>query len=591
LQYGNDISFTTFNRYDRQLGFSRFDVDGLVGQDQAGTLNAFLFSDRGIYRPGEEIRLASIVREAHWRSILVGVPVELVVTDPRGLEIHSQKLRLSGDGFQEFQYQTRADSLTGAYGIALYTIKDENRDNRLGSTEVQVEEFLPDRMRLRVSFSKPDTRGWVSPENLKTRVDLAYLFGAPAANHRVSATIRLTPGQFYFPGYTDYTFFDPAQAERGYEEPLESIVTDENGHGEFDAGVDRFGRATYSVLFTARGFEADGGRSVYAAERILVSPLQHLVGYKADGSLTYIPQYSRRILRFIAIDPELNLTAVSNLKYRIIEQSYHSDLVRAQDNTYRYQSVLREQEVDQGNFQIQSNGQAFVLNTSRPGDFELRLYNAEGDLLSKVFYRVAGAGNLTLSRDRDAEMEVVLNKRDYAPGETILLNVRAPYTGAGLITIERDKVYTHKWFLARTQSSVQSIQVPAGVEGNAYVSVTFIRSPDSPEIFSSPLSYNTQPFSISRAGRENQITLSVPEKMEPGQRIPIRFRTSRAGRIVVYAVDEGILQVGRYTTPDPLAYFFRKRALSVTTSQIVDLILPEYSVVRQVAAPGGGSDI
>ncbi|MDP0959134.1 hypothetical protein Q6334_28885, partial [Klebsiella pneumoniae] len=83
-----------------------------------------------------------------------------------------------------------------------------------------------------------------------------------------------------------------------------------------------------------------------------------------------------------------------------------------------------------------------ALNTGTPGDFTLQLKDANGNLLNQIDYSVAGRGNTSRSLERNAELQLRLDKRSYATGDEIAISIRAPYTGAGLITIERDKVYT-----------------------------------------------------------------------------------------------------------------------------------------------------
>ena len=117
-------------------------------------------------------------------------------------------------------------------------------------------------------------------------------------------------------------------------------------------------------------------------------------------------------------------------------------------------------------------------------------------------YSVAGQANLSRSLERNTELQVQLDKPAYAAGDTIAVAIRAPYVGAGLITIERDKVYHHQWFKTTTTSSVQRITVPAGFEGNGYVSVQFLRDPASDEIFMSPLAYGVAPFGADLGGAD-----------------------------------------------------------------------------------------
>jgi uncharacterized protein YfaS (alpha-2-macroglobulin family) len=232
---------------------------------------------------------------------------------------------------------------------------------------------------------------------------------------------------------------------------------------------------------------------------------------------------------------------------------------------------------------------ARALPTGTPGEFALLVRDARGRELNRIGYSVAGAGNVARRMDRNAELELKLARADYAPGEEIEVSIRAPFTGAGLITIERERVHAHRWFRADTTSSVQRIRLPEGFEGNGYVSVAFLRDPNSAEVFTSPLSWGVVPFSVDLARRKVEVTLDAPARLRPGETLALTYRASRASRIVVFGVDEGILQVAGWRNPDPLGFFFEKRALEVDTRQILDLMLPEFRALMQSAA-GGDAD-
>jgi len=142
---------------------------------------------------------------------------------------------------------------------------------------------------------------------------------------------------------------------------------------------------------------------------------------------------------------------------------------------------------------------------------------------------VAGRGNTSRSLERNAELQLRLDKRSYATGDEIAISVRAPYTGAGLITIERDKVYTQQWFKADSTNSVQHIRVPAGLEGNAYVNVQFVRDIGSSEVYMSPLSYGVVPFSINLDARRMPLKVDGPAQIEPGQTLDIKVNAEPPG--------------------------------------------------------------
>jgi len=591
VQKDGDLAFLPYERYDRRLNLSRFDVGGLADDADAESLQAFLFSDRGIYRPGEEVRLGLVVKPLDWRPLPEGLPLELAVTDPRGVEIRREPVAIPAAGLRDWRFTTLEASPTGIYTVQLWIVRDGERRGLLGQTSVRVEEFQPDRMTIDAKLSAPPSPGWISPQDLSARVSLRNLFGTPAVGNPVKATLRLSPAFPSFAGWEGWSFYDPLAAKQSYDETLAETKTDAQGEATFALGLERFERATYRLRFLAEGFEADGGRSVAMDAGAIVSPLPWLLAWKPDGDLGFVRKGAARSVTLAAVGPDLKALDVAGASAELVEVRFVSVLQRQPNGLLAYQSVRKEESRRKTPIDLAAPGSALALPTDAVGSFVFVLRDAEGTERNRVPFEVVGEGNVAAKLDRNAELELALSKRDYAPGEEIELEIRAPYAGAGLITIERDRVYAAQWFRADTTASVQRIRLPETVEGNAYVVVSFVRSLDSREIFLSPLSSGAAPFSVSRARHAQPLRLDVPEKVEPGSTLRIGYTVERPTKLVLLAVDEGILQVARWRTPDPLGHFFRKRALGVTTSQILDLVLPELSVLRGSSAPGGDEDL
>ena len=288
---------------------------------------------------------------------------------------------------------------------------------------------------------------------------------------------------------------------------------------------------------------------------------------------------------------DLAPAAVDDLEAVLIERRYVSALVRRPNGTYGYRTVVKEEELERTSFALSASSTDYALPTARPGRFALELTDPEGVAASRVEFAVAGTGNIAGNLERDAELDLKLDRRAYAPGDEIELEITAPYAGAGLVTIERERVHAFAWIQSDTNTTVARIRVPDGLEGNAYVNVAFVRDIESEEIFVSPLSYAVRPFAIDRAARRLDIEIDAPERVRPGASLTLGYSTPERSRLVLFAVDEGILQVAKYDTPDPLGRFLPKKALQVDTHQMVDLILPDYDVVRRAAAAPGGGDL
>src|SRR5438034_523235 len=587
---GDDIAFMPFAREDRVLNFSRFEIEGAENIAPEG-LDAFVFTERGVYRPGDEIHIGLVVKQRSWGGNLKGLPVETEVLDARDLRVQTKKLTLPETGFTELSYQTANESPTGLYTFNVYLIKDNRRSSLLGSATAQVKEFLPDRMKIETRLSKGAPRGWIRPKEMQGFVALANLYGTPATDRRVTGKVELTPSAFSFPEFRDFTFFDPLFDENKNQQEqtvdLGEQKTDGEGHAAFDLQLERFADATYAMRFIAEGFEGEGGRSVMGDVGALVSALPYVIGYKADGDLRYIDMNKPRAIDLVAVDPQLNRIAVENVTANIIAQEYVSVLKKQENGNYVYESVLKERPAKSEKISVAASGNHYALPTDGPGNYVLELRDDQNRTLSKLRFSVVGHAAVAATLQKNAELEIKLDRKEYSAGDEIAVSVTAPYSGYGLITIEREKVYGYSWFQTNTASSIQHIRLPQGFEGSGYVNVAFVRALDSKEIFVSPLRYGVVPFTANIEKRRLKVDLQTAAKAKPGEPLHISYKTDRPSKIVIFAVDQGILQVTSYKTPDPLAYLFRKCALGVETAQIVDLIIPEFSLLRSLSAFGG----
>ena len=594
-----DTSFIPFDRYSRQLDYSKFNTSGQYqSPDDARSLSAYMFSDRGIYRPGEQVKLAAIIRHGDISAADGGLPLKVQVHGPRGNTFWQQNFSLSGRGMHSFELDTQAHSDTGNYHASVSLLDSKgNTQRHLGSVSFNVEEFQPDTMKISSGFVQGDAavnaKGWLHPADLSVQLQLDNLFGTPAQQRRVAARLELIPRSFSFSEFPDYQVLSPQQdnikAER-VQQSLEEQQTDADGKAAFALGLEQYSGGTYQLIVTTEGFEAGGGRSVQHRLSSLLSPLKQLVAVKADGELTYLKKQQQRSVNFIAIDNSLSQIALSDLRLQLIEKRPVTSLVKQNDGTYQYQSIVQDIAVGTTAFTIKQDGTDYSLPTDSPGDFELQLADSNGNVLGSLAFSVVGAGNISAMLEKNAALTVKLDKSDYKAGEWIELNITAPYTGSGLISIESDKVHAFSWFTADTTSSMQRIRLPEGLEGNAYINVSFVRAADSDALFVSPLSYAVVPFNIDRSRRQLEISLLAPAEVRPGKPFNVSYQASQPADMLIYGVDQGILQVAGYQLPDPLSHFLQKRALQVRSLQMLDLILPEFSLLQRQLAGIGGDD-
>jgi len=592
VRHGEDATFMPYRRRDRRLGWRGFDVGGeRVHAEDAERLRAAVHTDRGLYRPGEAVRLFAVVRRGDLRGV-PGAPLEFRITAPRGNLAFKQRDATPADGLLEWRFETLPESPTGRYRASIHLIDEDDRRRALGSATFDVEDYRPDQLRIRAEIEDGPEHGWVAPGKHVAKVVLENLFGTPARHRRVRGSVELVPTTPRFAAHPGFVFADPHRdpdvEPRSVAEQLDEAVTNAQGIARLPFDLGRYDDGIYQLRLTAEGFEADGGQGVKAVAGALLSPARALVGHKADGDLQFIAKDSVRSVRFQALAADATPASVAGLQAVLLERRYVSALVKQDDGTYAYQSVLKETERSRAAFALPAQGAEHVLPTAVPGRFALQLADADGTVLSRVPFAVAGERNLAGNLERDAELDLQLDRAKYAADDEIAMEITAPYPGTGLVTIERDRVHAFEWLRSDTNTTVARIRVPPTLEGNAYVNVAFVRALDAEEIFVSPLSYAVAPFAIDRTPRRLNIELAAPSVIRPGEQLPLRYRADRTSRLILFAVDEGIAQVAKYQSPEPLDAFLGKKALQVETHQMVDLILPDYNVFRRLAAPGGG---
>jgi hypothetical protein len=605
IKQKGDVSFIPYNRYTRQINYSRFDVGGEYNYGSTNPqnnerVNAYMFSDRGIYRPGETVNIGMIVKGKNLQSV-DNIPLELVIRNAQYTEVYSKKLRLSMFGFIEEAFATLPNFITGNYTASLHLMRDRQnerqsdqyRERQIGNLSFQIEAFAPDTMTITSKVVDQPTAGWLNQSTFINQVTLSNLFGVPAQNRRITSELVLSPIAFSFDQYPDVQFYTPkatTQATQTLERIVETLkpqTTNASGSANIEVDLRKFTKGSYSLSLQTKGFEASGGRSVSVTTGLLFSPSAHLVGYKPSGKLDFINLDSARSLALIAVDNTLKPIALDDLTLRLSKEQSVSTLVKQYNGRYQYQSIEKREVISQSSYALPDGFKNHQLDTSKAGKFILEIIDTTGLVLLSTPYTVVGASNDSGKLDKNAELNITLNKSDYQEGETIELSIQAPYAGSGLISIESDKLHSFVWFSSPTNNSVQEISIPKGIEGNAYVNVAFVRDLGSKEIFTSPLSYAVVPFSIDRSKRTLDVDIVVEEIVQPGKPMSIGINVSQNAKVAVFAVDVGILQVANYRLPDPLAHFFKKRALNVRTMQILDLILPDFALSQMLSAAGG----
>jgi hypothetical protein len=589
---GDDLAFIPWAKNERELDTSRYDVGG-VSYSEKSALSAALFTERGIYRPGESINIGGIVRQRDWKGDLTGLPLELVVINAKQDVAGRYPINLAAGGVFSQTIPTAETAPTGPWSVQLERpkaakAKPNEQPVFLGSVTVRVEEFQPDRLKVKAQFVPGDGEGWRAPDDLSIAVKLDTLFGIAAADRRVASKLTLSPATPYFSKWPGWQFGMVTNERMEPKEiTLEDAETNENGQAKITLDLAAHTAPMLRARVEMEAFEADGGRGVRTELSTLVSRQSYLIGHKSDRDLNYLNPLDPVSVSLLAIGPDAQSLPVADLTRVLIQTKHISVLTKQGNGSLGYESQERDETLESLPVALPAGETSLVLPMEKPGQFRYEFRNAAGQALCSIPFFVTGKGDAAKDLERSGELEIKFPDKKWLPGEELEFSLTTPFTGAGLITAERDSVLTETWFKCDTKSSVQKIKLPEGLEGGAYLHVVMARALDSPDVFLNPLASGIKPIEAARGQREMIVTLDSPDRVRPGERLTIGYSAPKAGQMVIWAVDEGIHLVSKYQAPDPLARLLPTAALEVTTYQLIDVLLPEFTLYRKALAIGG----
>lgn len=580
---GEDMAWLPLDDESRRVDLSRFPTQGQTSQ--ADGVNAYVFSQRGLFRPGETMHFGMLLRRGDWKALPSDMPFVAELVDPAEHAVLRRMFTVGADGMAALSWNVPEGASAGRYRLDVRTPDAQGMDVVLGSATVRVEEFQPDTMNLSLALSPDPGAGWLEASQGQVEATLRNLFGLPAADRRIRAQLSVWAAPLSFPGYGELTFHD-AMPYRGSPLTLElgELRTDAEGKAVFPLPLEKLRGGTLHCRLLVEGFEPGGGRAVTEERRFLVSPLGYVLGFRpagTAGNLDFVPQGSDAALEFVALGPDLAPADPGELSFRVSARSYVTSLVTDADGRYRYEDTPVDSVVTSSTQTFDADGHLrWTLPSAACGEFLLEVCDASGRSMARVPFTVAGNDDLrpaTQTSLPSSSLRMHLDSTELSSGGKVKVFLSSPYEGTGLLTIERDNVSAWRWFHAPAGDSVQEIDVPEDFEGRAYVSVSLVRSLSSPDVFMNPYAFAVAPVSVNVGRRDMRLSLDVPSApVKPGESIPVTLHAPHAGKAFLFAVDEGVLRLTAFPTPDPLRYLLRDRALEVETRQMFDMLMPEH---------------
>jgi uncharacterized protein YfaS (alpha-2-macroglobulin family) len=593
----SDATKQEFSRLE--LTKAAFDLSdrGISGRDQPGPVDAFLYTERGVYRPGETVQLMAMLRD-NGAVALANMPVTLIVKRPDGTEFTRFALALQASGALYQAIALPKSSRRGRWTVAAHI---DPKAPPVGRAEFSVEDFVPEKLKVELASEQAILRpGQVN--NFTISAD--FLYGAPASGLTAEADMRVTVDDQPFPDFAAYTFGSENERKK-FEPPFITLTapdTDEKGKTRLEWGGDKVKDTVLPLRaqIQARVFEPGGGRSTKTDKTVPMRTRNVYLGIRPGFDDRYAPEGVDTTFDLVAVDAEGRQVARPAVEYRIerIEYAYQWYQV---DGRWRWQSTPNERLVVADTIALKGDGPTRLARRLGWGQHKLTLIDDQNRALTSMTFYVGWYGGDADAQETPDTLRVASDKQNYKPGESARLRLEPPFAGEALIAIATDRIVAT--YPVAVPASGTTVDIPIKEEwgAGAYALVTAWR-PLSTQADRTPTrAIGAVWLGIDPALRTLGIEIGSPEKVTPRQRIEVPVKVANLNNEEAYVtlagVDEGILQLTRFKTPNPAKYYFGKRQLGVAMrdeyGRLLDVRADELGRIRTGGDSGdiGGLDV
>ncbi|MBT2558695.1 alpha-2-macroglobulin family protein [Hymenobacter sp. ISL-91] len=575
---GDDFTFLDLSR--SRVETSRFEVGGL--QSNAARYQAFLYGDRDLYRPGDTIQTNTVVRTETWQAPPKGLPLKVRLLLPTGKEYASLQKTLSAEGSSEARFILPPSVMTGLYTLEILTANDV----LLTSRQLSVEEFIPDRMKVTVKASPAVVK---PSQTVQARITAQNLFGPPASDRKFEVEFSLKEKRFQPKEFPNYTFaINSGDRRRGNYGSLESTpIADRFEKTVREGTTDAAGRgtATYQVpdypdLGTLEGaafttvFD-ETGRPVNRLATFEVQTQAVMFGVQNLDEL--VKTRDEVPVRLVALTPAGQPTSAT-ARVEVIRMLWET-VIERRGGRYIYNSQKREETTLSRNVQVSGSGTDANLGFAPQysGEYEIRVSRpgAATYVAQRVYaYGYGDTQSNSFEVNNEGEVTIEADQAKYEPGQTAHLLLKTPFPGRVLVTVERDRVLDHFYVDTDEKSAKVDIPIRGGHVPNIYVTATAIR-PIKDNRLPLTVARGFVPLTVEKTGSRLSVAIKAPALSRSQTSQTIEVTTAPGAQVTLAMVDEGILQMKDFRTPDPHGYFYQKRALEVAAHDVYPFLLPE----------------
>lgn len=559
-------------RDGRTNSLSKFDTEGITRSDG---IDAFFYGERGVWRPGDDIHLSFIVRD-EFSQLKSGLPIKLTLKNPKGQLVQTKQLKLTTSGIHTAVLATEQDAPTGNYNAVL-TVGSHTFYKTL-----KVETVRPNRLKIKIETPQDAIHG---ADNQQIALYAEWLHGATASELKANVNMVLTPMYTSFAGYKDYNFED---ITKNFDRTERTI---------FDGKLDSLGmrnialsplsiksKGKLKASFVTKVFEKGGGFSIDQMNTIY-HPYNTYVGMKLPlSNYGSLPTERDNKIDLVCVDTkgkrkqtkDTLALKIYKLEWRWWWRHNRQDIASYVHNN-SYNLVADEQLI------TVAGRASYTLRVDEYnwGQYYIQVTDKNGHSTSRTVY-VDYPGNERKDQKKDNAMLLTMqaDKDKYETGQVAKISFPSASAGRALVSIENDiEVVKTFWVNTQKGTSTFSLKIDKDMAPNCYVHVTALQKHKQEDNDLPLRMYGVKSITVFDKNTILNPVIAMREEIRPevNNTITIREKNGRGMHYTLALVDEGLLDLTRYSTPNVWQHFNQKRALGVSTWDVYDDVIKSFS--------------
>ena len=593
----SDASKQEFARLELTKAAFDFSDRGISGRDQPGPVDAFLYTERGVYRPGESVQLMAMLRD-NAAIALANMPVTLIVKRPDGTEFTRFTHALQGSGALYQQIDLPKSSRRGRWSVNAY-IDPKGAAGRPG--RVLGRGFRAGEAQGRAHARPADPASRPGQQLCRRRrLPLRRAGVGPhrrsrhARHHRRPAVRRLRQVLVRLGERTQEVRAAFHHADRARHRPGRQVAA---WNGAATRSRTRRCRCAPSCRPACSSPAVAAPRA--PTRRCRCAPARSISASVRPSRAATPPKGAVTEFDIVAVDAAGKQVARPAVEYRIERIDYNYQWYQV-DGKWRWQSTQSERLLTSDSIALKADQPTRLSRQLDWGQYKLTIVDNENKALSSLSFYVGWYGGTDTEETPDT-LRVASDKQNYTPGESARLRIEPPFAGEALVAIATDRIVAT--YPVQVPAGGTTFEVPIKAEwgAGAYALVTAWRPLSAPADRTPTRAIGAAWLGIDPALRTLGIEIGAPEKVTPRQRIEVPIKVANLQNeeafVTLAAVDEGILQLTRFKLPNPADYYFGKRKLGVAMrddyGRLLDANVDDLGRIRTGGDSGdiGGLDV